>query len=185
MSQERKLDQWMPPPEMKRGIKEILILAGMHPSHIDPVALDTYAAAACKYLSTTDEGIANAMGLFRFHVKRGEPDKSYTYTDTQTRVEMQVRPEDVGLIYGCTLRGKPVSPSQVQVFRREMKSCESCGVQAHCTKDIRNPGTDKISTLCNTCISLSDDHRISQYGHLGDCRTCVATKCFHHPAKRA
>jgi hypothetical protein len=180
----KKLDDFRPNFKMLQDVAYTLVEAGMSPQEIDQPTLERFIAATCKYLASTPEGLIHNVALMRFQFERGKQGEVYLHTDRSTGQRRELKPEQVDFFYGAAVEGKAVNPHDIVIAKQDLVACDSCGIKTHCTKNLRNPGTDRAETLCNTCTALHDDPRMSQFAYLGTCQECVAKSCFHHPENR-
>lgn len=179
---DEKLDAYRPAPETVAAIKHQLLKAGVQPETI--IADEWIAAiiaAQSKWQAQTAEGLVYTAALLGFDSRRGLDDQCYSYIHPETGEVKEYPSHKVAFYAGASLYGKPVNPHNILISKKLLNQCESCGISAHCLKDIRDPRRDLVEKLCNTCITLSDSPTINQHGEQRICRDCTVKSCAHHP----
>lgn len=178
---EEKLDQFMPSMEMVAGVKRQLVAAGIAPEYIPMEWLNAIVAAVNKW-HTTKEGANTLFNQLGFQLIRGKDDKEYEYCDAWGN-RYSIPPTQVMFVQGALVHGNPVNPGSIVVTSKVSAQCEGCGITGHCIEEIRNPSTDRIETLCNTCRAMHNNTRISSTASTNKCTSCTVVSCYHHPRR--
>ena len=176
-----KLDEFLPCDDVLHGIKRELTRAGVPEEDIPLDWLPAISAAFGKHISTTEEGYNYISDLLNFHWQQGEINKQYTVLNAIGQPIKEVNPGLVYIFTGVLADGKKVAPSLLQITELPLFKCDGCGVRTHCVKDVINWKRDNIESLCNTCLTYSDDPKQKDEAYPGLCEECTDIMCIHNP----
>lgn len=178
---DEKLDRFRPSLEVLLSVKRQIINAGVDPDSIPMDWLDVAVAAMTRWVTQTPEGMRHIVNCLQFQWKPGLDDHHYEYASPNGEV-FDIPPSKIHFFMGAAIAGNPVNPASLTITKREGSNCEGCGITSHCVKDVRNPVTDRIERLCNTCLFMSDNTHIARSGDPLVCRDCTKKDCAHHPS---
>lgn len=173
-------------------MKRQLLKAGIPDEDIPYDWLRAVAAAMTKWLVTTDDGLKYVASVLGFEIKPTEDDKSFTLVDNVNRITTELKNNQVWVFEGYIVNGRvvpvldpsknnPMPPLELDISERTKNQCESCGILSHCLKDVLEPTTDRLTSLCNYCISFHDHPRVNDHGEWQICERCSVTRCKNHP----
>lgn len=176
------------------GVKRQLLRAGINNDDIPNQWLPAIIAAMEKWLVTTDEGLQYTSNLYGFELKPSDDDKTYTLIDNVNRNTTELKNNQVWVFKGYLVNGKvvpemdyskenPIPPQELEISESTKNKCEDCGIVSHCLKDILEPSTDRLTSLCNYCISFHEHPRVSDQGGWQICEKCSVTRCKNHPGE--
>lgn len=174
------------------GVRHQLLRAGIHEDDIPGVWLPAIIAAMEKWLITTEDGLKYISKLFDFKIKPAESDKDYILIDKINNTSISLKNTQVWFFEGVMVNGSPVAladpdkpsmyPLELEILETTKNKCDSCGIVAHCLREILEPLTDSLVSLCNYCISFHEHPRVNDHGSWTVCEECTVQKCRNHPA---
>jgi hypothetical protein len=172
-----------PPQESVDAVFYQLYNLGLHenqPIHLtrEVVSIIVSASNSLLHLSLNQRREL-LMSLLPITEETGESDKVYEVVDTYPR---ELVPGDKVKFYQTAfVNGKFVSPTHLDPYDTDKASCDTCGAETHCWKEVRDGG-GKLSKMCNHCLYSSDDPALRQMGKgLKGCETCTVQRCPRHP----
>lgn len=185
-----KLDPFAPSSESLNGTKQQLLKAGILEEEIPQDWLTAILAAHDKWLLTTENGLKQFSRFFCFNLKGGDDDTDYFVVNNATNVTTNVKTSDVWFFNGVVVRGIPmhvadsrrqgaIPPLELEISEKTKNQCEGCGIFAHCIKDVSDPYTERIETLCNHCITLHEHPKVNDLGGSKVCELCNSQKCLY------
>lgn len=174
------------------GIRHQLLQAGIHEDDLPSSWLPAIIAAMEKWLITTPDGLKYVAGLFNFDIKPGEEDKNYLLIDNVNYTTIPLKTSQVWFFEGALVDGIPIPlmdgekvhplpQLELEISESAKNKCDNCGIFSHCTKEILDPITDKLLTLCNFCITHDGHPRIKENGNWQQCVECRKHTCGNHP----
>lgn len=181
MSDENKLDGYLPDFETLHLIKRQLINAGVESSSIPEDWLQAISAAFVKHICRTEEGHNYISGLLNFHWQQGSNTKEYLLLNERGDEIQEVKPKDISTFRGCLVEGVPTHPSRIRIKDLPGYKCDDCGTRAHCVTEVLNYRRDRIDSLCNTCLKYSDECKQRDAHVVGMCDDCDDFNCPHNP----
>lgn len=176
------LDNFIPPPEVLHGTLRQLEEAGLNPDAVPKDWLVTILAAMAKWCRTPDglKFLATSLGL---RWDRGRDDRLYEYYNPETGEVHPVPSEIIMFIRGIAIRGNVIDERLLNSFEKNHQRCDGCGMSSHCIKEVRDPRTDRLESLCNYCLSMDEMRRVKEQADPSVCDRCTVTTCAHHPRK--
>jgi len=168
---------------MTLGVKRQLVEAGIDPDAIPMDWLEASVAATFKWMSETSEGGLHGANILELEWFRGDDGNQYKIHDHQQQAIRSVKSEDVYFLRGAVIEGRTVPFSQVSSSRKENESCDCCGINSHCTKDIRDPSLDRMERLCNNCMIKHEHPKVRDEGDQSRCENCTVLTCPNNPAR--
>jgi len=174
------------------GVRHQLLQAGIHEDDIPNDWLPAVIAATEKWLITTPNGLNYIAGLFGFNLKPGEEDKDYLLVDNVNFNTIQLKTSQVCFFEGAMVDGvpvplvdpeknNPIPPLELEISESTKNKCDNCGIVAHCNKEILEPITQQIVSLCNYCITFHEHPRVNENGGWIRCEQCTVLRCKNHP----
>ena len=176
-----KLDHFLPTGEILAGIKRQVVKAGVREEDIPLDWLSAISAAFAKHISTSEEGYNYISSLLNFNWQRGKINKQYTILNDIGQPIRDVSPNSIYIFTGVIAEGMRVPLSQVLVEDLPLFKCDGCGVRTHCVKEVVNWKRDNLESLCNLCLSYSEDSKQRDEATPGLCETCTDIMCTHNP----
>lgn len=165
------------------GITRQLVSAGFDHADIPKQWLEVIVAGALKYYTNSREGLSAMAHRLRLEGYSGNSDNIYdVVTDEEDRVNT-VDPDDIVFVRGVFAGGRPIFFKQLGISDKERKQCEDCGILGHCLIDVREPKSDRLISLCNSCVAQHESPRINDLASLKTCEGCTSVGCVHHPKK--
>lgn len=173
-------------------MKRQLLRAGIPDEEIPQGWLPAIIAAMEKWLVTTDDGIKYISSLYGFKLQDPPDDLSFTLVDNVNRITTELKNNQVWVFKGYLVNGRvvpemdfskdnPMPPLELDISETTKNKCEGCGIVGHCIKDILEPTSDKLVSLCNYCISFHDHPRVHDQGEWQICERCTVLGCKNHP----
>lgn len=174
------------------GIRRQLLRAGIPDEDIPYDWLRSIVAATCKWFVTTNDGLEYFSRLFCFDLKIAENDKDYFLVDNINRTTIPLKNNQVTFFEGVLIDGHPlpradstregpIPPLELEFSDSTKNQCEDCGIVSHCLKEIREPFTDSLMSLCNYCVTYHEHPKVKDQGGCEICQECSVTVCRHHP----
>jgi hypothetical protein len=174
------------------GVRHQLLRAGIPEEDIPANWMPAIIAAMEKWLITTEDGLSYISTLFDFKIKPADSDKDYTLIDNVNNTSITLKNSQVWFFEGCLVNGHPVpvidpnknnpiQPIELEIENSTKNQCESCGIVVHCLREILEPITDSLISLCNYCISFHEHPKVSDLGGWTVCEECTVVRCKNHP----
>jgi len=174
------------------GIRHQLLRAGIHEDDLPSSWLPAIIAAMEKWLITTPDGLKYVAGLFNFDIKPGEEDKNYLLVDNVNYTTIPLKTSQVWFFEGALVDGIPIPLMNVEkvpplpqleleISESAKNKCDNCGIVSHCTKELLDPITDNLVSLCNYCVTFHEHPRVNENGGWQVCERCTTLKCKNHP----
>jgi len=176
------------------GIKQQLSRAGIDNKDISEDWLRAISAAMTKWLLTTDDGIRYAARLFHLDIKQGDNDKEYTLVDNELRTAHTIKNTSVWFLSGVIVNGRPVPivdphrnghlpKYELEIEDSTKNKCDSCGIVSHCLKEILEPYSEQLQSLCNYCLTHHEHTKVKDVGGIGNCHKCSVVNCKNKPVE--
>ena len=181
MADESKLDFFLPDAEVLQGVKRQLIDAGIDSRAIPQDWLAAICAAFVKQISTKKEGYSYISRLLNFHWQQGSNTKEFIILDDNGNEYAEADHDDVVLVSGCLVKGKPIHPSRVRIRRKPEYRCDDCGSRTFCVTEVFNYHKDRIESLCNMCLKFSEEPKHREQYNSSLCADCGDLNCVHNP----
>lgn len=145
-----------------------------------------------KWLIKTEDGVKYTSRLFNFDLKQGENDKEYTLVDNESRRTYPLKNTSVWFFSGVLVDGVPtpiVDPHrnghlpkyELEIEDSAKNKCDSCGIVSHCLKEVMDPYSEKLQSLCNYCLTYHENPRVKDFGGIENCNKCSVIKCKNKP----
>lgn len=177
------------------GIKRQLLRAGIPEEHLPIDWIPAIIAAMEKWITTTDDGLQYISDLLGFRIRPGESDKDYTLIDNINQNHQSLKTTQVAFFDGVLVRGRPVPimdptlrdfipPLELEISESTKNRCDGCGIVSHCLKEILEPYSERLESLCNYCVTHHEYLRVNDHGEDRVCQECSVSNCHHHPTKQ-
>lgn len=125
-------------------------------------------------IANTPDVLSWLSTVLKLHVEQGESDTVYHVVDH----DLIANGDDVQKLSGFIIKGKLYPSTHIDEYAADKEQCTDCGCYVHCYKKIDG------KTLCNKCISMSEDSSIRDQGRgASECANCSVTKCDNHMYK--
>jgi len=167
------------------GVIRQLVNAGIPYEQIPQEWAAAVVAATIKYLTSHREGIEENLSRLNLEQYLGSSEKDYFVTNEDETICHQVPADNITFVRGVVSNGFPIPLKRLSISDKEKAQCEDCGMVAYCLVDVRDPGTDKIKSLCNNCVTYHENPKVKDLGGRDICERCTLFNCVHHPRKAA
>lgn len=167
------------------GVIRLLVNTGIPYDSIPQEWAAVITAATIKYLTGHREGVEETFSRLHLDQYKGNSEKAYFVTNENETICHEVQAEDITFTRGVVVNGFPIPFKRLSISDKDKLQCDDCGILSHCQLDVRDPGTDKIKSLCNNCVTYHENPRVKDLGGRDLCVRCTLTTCVHHPHRGA
>jgi hypothetical protein len=175
--------KFYPPTEVVENIRRQLL----DHLHLDPLQVPSrewlalMAAATFRSMATCQDSTVFATRFLGLVAQKGDVTKNYTVRTPDGR-QVQYNSEDVLLLRGVTVNGKPIVFTGLKISDKVKNSCDGCGGKTHCVVDIMDPDMrEMIMSYCNHCTVHHTHPKVHDVGSHDLCKKCPSLSCAHHP----
>ena len=176
-----KLDNFRPPQDVLNQIKDTLVKAGVPLEDIPVDWVEAIVAAMMKWQTSSPNGLKYLSDNMGFNIIRGEYDVEYELLSPHNGEVYELDSRSLFFYNGALYKGSPIKIEHLSHNLIPKKACESCGVWAHCTVDVRDPRADRLETFCNSCINKSESLMMSTEAQKYSCKDCSVITCTNNP----
>ena len=143
-----------------------------------------------EYLTKTPDGLKLMLRELHADVAEATYEKTYYSTNGVGAKDQELDYQHLVEYKGWIYKGKVgVGHRRVVVENQPpTEACDDCGglyPKSYCTETVRNPGNDRLYTLCNHCRVYNQTPSIRDTADRTKCDNCRMTGCNFHPSRNA
>ena len=173
-------DQISPPnPEVTREITSLLISKNVNMYTED---VELVVAAMSHWLEHNKRGQEFMAHLLQLDARKGKTESIYQARDGKGRLT-EIEPERIVFLRGCLINGEPYPVSYLDIKKRVLLECDSCGSQVVCSKNVVDE-YGEILDLCSRCMQASEHQKIRDVVEIDCSSECTYSHCNWHPVNQ-